>query len=233
MRIDKKEEIVVKKDDNLKVIHHVHILDSSGSMAGAKYNNATKGIDEEISELIKQAENFPNVKNTITIVEFSGYDQIKTHCFIEPVEKYKPIRWKIMNDMTALYDTLGSTIEKLLKGKADNDKVLLKVFTDGGENGSRGKYLDKSLLARLIKKVQDKNNFTITFVGTEFDVTSIIKNLNIDASNTLVHENTGESVKMSFSETLGSTINFMSAVEDGLNVSRGFYSKTINDGNQS
>lgn len=213
------------------VIHHCHILDSSGSMMGKKYNSAKAGIMKDIEIVKQQAISFPNITNTMTIIEFSGSLNINYHCYKVPIEKLTNINFRLIGNMTALYQTLGECIEKFIIDRESTDKVLIKVLTDGGENGSVGKYAEIHRhcpnLATLIKKVSNEG-FTITFVGTDSDTKSIIANLNIDASNTLVHNNTGKGVEDSYTKTVGATQMFMRSMSAGEDVSKGFYTKIVN-----
>lgn len=75
----------------------------------------------------------------------------------------------------------------------------------------------------------EARGFTITFIGTKNDTAYIVRHLNIDFSNTLVHDNTGEGVKMSFQTQATATTQYRKSLEKGEDVSRGFYSKVLND----
>lgn len=218
-------------------IHNVHILDSSGSMSGVKYNNAIKGINADIAQSKSVATTTLGLTSTMTIVEFSNHNSARFEPFMKPIALTKNLTLRNMGGKTALYETIGLTIEKLLQNKQKEDKVLLKIFTDGEENNSLGKYAspDKGwgrnktspILSALIKKVQDEDNFTVTFVGTVHDTQTMIKNLNVDESNTLVHDNTAQGVKKSFETSAGATMLYMASASRGEDVSKNFYTKTL------
>lgn len=215
-------------------IHDVHILDSSSSMRGSKYTSAVEGINGDIDVSNQQAKEHPEITNTITIVEFSGTGSRKVHAFMVPIDQAPKLNIKLIGNNTALYETIGWTIKQLLEKKKKEDKVLLKIFTDGAENSSQGEFKPLSYagaspaLANLIKKVQEEDNFIVTFVGTKHDTNNMIKKLNIDASNTLVHANTAESIRMSYEKTSKARGAFMMSALAGEDVSTGFYSKTLN-----
>lgn len=216
-------------------IHDVHILDSSSSMTTAnRYRTALAGINNDIQASKETARHRPGLISTMTIVEFGGKDKIKFHNLLTPIESIGTFHSTNFNSMTALYDAIGTTIEKVLTAKAKDDKVLMKIFTDGGENDSQGFYkpigYDKSSpkLSALMEKVQKEDNFTITFVGTQQDTATMIKMLHVDASNTLVHDNTEHSVKMSFANTTNSRSTFVAKAMAGEDVSKNYYSKTLN-----
>ena len=198
------------KSTEKKTIHIVHILDRSGSMNGPKLNAALQGINAEVQEL--QKDNMVNY--LFTLVHF-GSNIINAYWQI-PISKVGNIN--ISSDgMTALYQAIGETLDKF----PQTNPVLVKIFTDGEENQSRGKYNNASSVKTLIDSLEQKD-FTITFVGTASDVESIKRNLSIAAGNTLVHDNTEESVKMSFRKSMDATVSYSA------NVAKGNFTKTLN-----
>lgn len=209
-------------------IHDVHIVDSSGSMSGGKYNSAIEGVNQDIMASKETARTTPGLTSTMSIIEFSGTGSAKYHMFMKPIEEVKNFSSRNIGGMTALNETVGEAIERILAHKRPEDKVLLKIFTDGDENGSRGKYTSKKTLSDLIEKVQQDDNFTVTFVGTKNDVARVSKDLKIDLSNTLVHDNTAASVKMSFEKTVGARSMYAASAMAGEDVSKNFYSKVLN-----
>jgi uncharacterized protein YegL len=201
----------------IPVIHNVHILDISGSMSGEKLRNAIKGINAELEELKKDV----TVTYKQTIVTFGNYINI-IHSN-EPIHNVPRINVS-SGGMTALYQAIGETIEDILKTNT-GEKVLIKIFTDGEENSSRGKFRSPQAVSKIIKEAED-NNCTVTFVGTQQDVDSIIRQLSIDSTNTLVHNNTGEGVEEAFSRSLGATRSYSKKVLAGEDVLKGFYKTT-------
>lgn len=201
-------------------VHNVTILDGSGSMSGSKYDNACKGIQLD----------FDTCKNegfkSFTFVEFNSAKSITTHCFMSSFDV--KLKFNGANGGTPLYQTIGQTLERLLKEVPKGDKVLVKVFTDGDHNEYYGKYSTVEELKPLIATCESKG-YTITFIGTANDTTKIVRNLGLDISNTLVHDNTGEGVKMSFQTQAFATTQYRKSLEEGEDVSRGFYSKVLND----
>lgn len=199
------------------VIHNVHILDTSGSMAGLKLQNAVKGINAELEELKKDAE----VTYKQTIVTFNDYIHVIHKN--EPIHNVPKINVS-SGGMTALYQAICETIEDILKTNT-GEKVLIKIFTDGEENNSRGKFKVAYEVSKTIKEAEAKN-CTVTFVGTQQDVNSIIRKLSIDSTNTLVHNNTGEGVEDAFSKSLSATRSYSKKVLAGEDVLTGFYKTT-------
>lgn len=222
MRFDGKLPEEVAKEGGTPTIHNVHILDASGSMTGGKYINALAGINQEIEDMRKDGEGV-----TQTIIEFdsghTGKADIKTHYFMTPAVNCYRVTGKGADGGTPLYQTVGETIEKILTHMKSGDKVLLKVFTDGEENSSQGKYRNigssynpkSEELTKLIKMVEDNHNFTVTFIGTERDVQHMVHNIGLMASNTMSHMNTPESINTSYSMSRGATVAYRKAMYAG------------------
>lgn len=198
-------------------IHNVYIIDRSGSMAGAKLSNAIAGVNLEVSKLKEDNE----ANYTQTIVDFG--DDVKTVIYKVPIADCGRY-FTHTNGMTALYQAIGETLSKLRSDNKEGEKVLVKIFTDGGENSSRGTFAHAKDVAELIKQCESEG-FTVTFVGTSFDVDSVIDKLKIDASNTLVHDNTAESVQRSFLVSTSATMDYVSNVRARKSVTKGFYKK--------
>lgn len=220
------------KSKKKEVVHNVHILDGSSSMKNwnnDKFGSAIKGINLEIEELKKDK----NVIYTNTLVVFSSASQIKNIYWKIPIQETKPVLESVYyGGSTALFQAVGNTLETLLNENKQGEKVLVKIFTDGEENNSveiwrnDGSFTNprNARLAKLIKDLERKG-FTITFVGTAKDVNNIVMNMNIDTTNTLVHDNTAKGVADTFLRSAGATMSYSKDVAAGKDVTRGFYKK--------
>ena len=194
-----------------QTIHNVFIMDDSGSMNGKKYENGVKGI-QELVESIKQD---TLTDNTISIVDLNRGRVVW-------MENPKDVIYNGHTHLggTPLFITIGETIKSVLKIVGKEHKVLLNIVTDGDDTDGFGRFTD---LPQTLKLVQEKHNFTVTFVGTEYDVQRSQRNLNIDASNTLVHDNTGAGMTRAFAKTISSRQSYSASVSEGRDVSVGFY----------
>ena len=201
-----------------KVIHNVHILDNSASMSGKKFNNALKGIINEIEELkkikdIQYIQSFARFQNGAPYFKDSSM-LLQTYNVEENIK---------CNNNTPLYKTINEVLEYLLKATV-TEKVLVKIFTDGDDNNSSKQDLPDCI--SLINKCKERG-FTITFVGTKRDVETVTQTLKIDNSNTLVHNNTAKGIKTAFNVTLDSTVAYSKKVVAGEDVKTNFYTKKI------
>lgn len=211
MRVDGK---TIQNVANINV-DQVIILDASGSMSGSKYDNARKGILEEI-KLCEQ------LGYTITVIEMVQRNEIITHCF-----KANPSKLKIKfvgadGSDTPLYDTIVSTFDNLLFNKEENHKYLIKVWTDGQNNSG---YSGQRDAEKAIKNMENEGN-TVTFICTDRDE-HYIQRMGVHESNIITYNNTGEDLERKLQTTRTETINYSKRVAAGEDVTRGFYSKTI------
>lgn len=194
-------------------IHIVNLLDNSGSMNGPKFRNAYEAICNEVEELKKVTD----VEYTYSLYNFNRNDRPNKEIGNVPVNKvYIPDIEA--NTSTPLYDTINTLASDLLSNIDSDTKVLVKIFTDG-QNNKGGNAL---LTSQNITEMEAKG-ITVTFVGTKEDVTYVIRTLGIEASNTLVHDNTDKGVKEAFDTTMRATTTYTKNVVEGKDVSKGFY----------
>ena len=209
--LTKKYKVVSAK----KVIHNVVLLDSSRSMRGAKYNNSISGITAEL-ESVKS-----NNETTIYNYLYDFLDSSKVLVNRYSKQESPEFNWSKLQPIgnsTPLYTSLFTLLTKL-SDIPESEKVLVKVYTDGENNGSWDKQIP---CAELIKSLS-KKNFTITFVATENDMKNIVRDLQLDDSNTLTVSNTGDGFKKAFDKSLIATKDYVAKVENNEEVSSGFY----------
>lgn len=212
------KKILTKKDkvvSTKKVIHNVVLLDSSGSMSGAKYNNSISGITAELAHINSDSE------TTIYHYLYDFLDSDKV--LVERYSKKESFSFDFrqlcpVGNSTPLYTSLFTLLTKL-SDIPESEKVLVKVYTDGENNGS----WDKQIPCAALIKFLGKKNFTITFVATENDMKNIVRDLQLDDSNTLTISNTGDGFKKAFDKSLIATMDYVSKVENNEEVSSGFY----------
>lgn len=208
----------------MKVLHNAIILDRSGSMKGAKYETATRGVIDEIKEMDKHK---GELYVTQTVIEFEGDEKnpnVTVHTFMMPSSNVKTIKFKGTAGGTPLYMTIESTINKLLEHINPGEKVLLKIFTDGADTTN----YNPATLKALINKVEELHEFTVTFEGTKFDGEKVHQDIGIKFDNMSFHQNDEFSIQRSSLSRGVSTASYMAAVNDGMEgaelKSRGFYS---------
>jgi hypothetical protein len=200
------------------IIHVVDVLDSSGSMNGAKIKAAIKGINFGVKDL--QSHGNP-VDYTYTLCDFSEdiiFRQVMTR--IQMVPKFEGET----RGSTALFDAIGKTVEKIKESWNPGEKVLVNIYTDGQENSSR--HFSAEKISSTIKSCSE-SGWTFTFIGTPEDVKYAQERLSIKDSNTLVYDGTAKGLEKSFVTNSVARSNYSSKVSRGEDVSEGFY-KDIN-----
>ena len=192
-------------------MHKVVILDGSGSMMGDKYHAAEEGVKADYK--LCQEQGFADY----LLVEFSSNYTEKYY------KNWEPIKFNPKYASTALYSTIVGSLSKVYEQYEATDKVLVQIFTDGQDTDSPR---SRGGAAEIIKKFNDRG-WTVTFVGTEYDVQFIQSNLNIDDSNTLVHDNTAEGITMAFGKYRSATRSFTKNVSEGKETTRNFFKDIV------
>lgn len=208
-------------------LHKIHILDGSTSMAGLKFTNAVKGINEDIKSSIDSAAK-EGVDLTISAYQFAteleltnpnNFTKIKPKDF----QSYNP---RMLHGWTRLYGSVGEVLEFVRDNKGKDDAALVNIFTDGEENRTPRdhRYYDPNNLSKLIKDLEANHNFTVTFVGTEFDVDNIVKKVGIYRSNTAVHDNTAEGIGETYKLMARKSKGYVAKYAAGAAVGQNFFS---------
>ena len=207
--------VVSVKSKNRITIHVVDILDASGSMYGAKFENSKEGIMESLGDLRSNRD----AKFTYSLVQFVDSSHVISPFFLSSLPSYISF-CNANGSNTPLYYTVYETLERLEK-IVGADKVLVKVYTDGIDNARPGfTKLCKDIIARLQSK-----NFTVTFVATDRDMPKIVRDLSLDESNTLSVTNDSAGFTEAFTRSRVATATYASGASAGEDVSRGFYKK--------
>lgn len=212
-----KKKASTTKPKGKPTIHIVDIVDCSTSMSGTKIHNAVKAVNEGVVRL--KEDTIANYK--YTLCTFSYYNSVNILPLAVPVSEITRITFAASGS-TALYDAIGKTLQKIGTIKGKDEKVLVNIYTDGGENDSRNFTGPK--VAELIEKYKEEG-FTVTFIGTPQDTKNVISRLKIDKSNTLSYDGTAQGLEKSMNMTLVSRGVYAESVAAGEDVSRGFYKK--------
>ena len=203
-----------------EIIHIVNLLDVSSSMNSSnKIGRALEGLNAEVQKLSQDS----NVDYIYSLTTFSYATSIVKKIDRMPISKVKNISASA-SGYTALNDAIGQVLTELKNSsEKSKERVVVSIFTDGEENDSR-KFSNLDI-SRLIEECQSLG-IIVTFIGTEKDTKDVIKNFKIDASNTLVHNNTSKGVSDSFGTKLASVMMYSSKVTRGVKLLTGFYKTT-------
>jgi len=209
-----KVKVGKKPGASVPVIHIVDILDKSGSMQGGKIKAANNGINASLRDLKQGA-----VKYTYTLCAFSSHNKIEFPHVMNDPEKVCEININV-DGYTALWDAIGKTFSKLSAYFRKGDKVLMNIYTDGGENDSM-----EYRATEISQMIEDraKHGWTVTFIGTEQDVKFVNQQVKIDISNTHVYDGTAQGLEKGLAKTRSARTAYAANVVAGNDVSVGFY----------
>lgn len=190
------------------IIEHIAVLDCSYSMGGRDIINARSGLKEDFNSIDKS--------DTYKLIPFGNIvDEA-----IEITSERDFSKFSATMGATALYDATAKAID--LAVKSDN-KCLIKIFTDGGENSS---IINKSALKEKMEEAKSLH-ITVTFIGLKDTIKGLVNSLNVSESNTLTYDGSPEGMKKSFKQMSRSTVAYTAKAKAGEDVTEGFY-KTLN-----
>ena len=160
-------------------IYNVIILDESGSMSSI-YNATLTSMNEVLSGIRRNQEEFPEQRHYVTIVTFegNGIQGVKTRRDRVPIETVAPFTEKDYRPggCTPLYDAMGKTLNELEGLIRPEDKVMATVITDGMENSSQ-EYSGR-IIKNLVSRLRGKG-WVLAYIGANQDSVEVARDLNI------------------------------------------------------
>lgn len=159
------------------------VLDESGSMQIGK-EAIVSGMNEQIQTL-KRKFNVDLVEPVVSFVKFSdNVHPLYEGKTINDLSEFEPKAYS-PNGSTALYDSVGYTIDMMQKLDGINDEgnsALLIIITDGEENASRK--FNSSQIAEKIQSLNKTGKWTVTYLGpNSVDLTKVNNNTKISYGN--------------------------------------------------
>lgn len=170
------------------VVHHVFILDASGSMRGLA-RQTISGFNEQVQNIRQLERDFPNQRNLVTLIVFNG--RAEERFFDTGSESLREITDADYspNGSTRLYATVGETLERLknsLGERLATDRVIITIMTDG-ENTDHDDRWSQSTVREYIQQVQADHRWVVTFIGANINVEREAQLLGIPVSNTVAY----------------------------------------------
>ncbi len=181
----------------------VFILDKSGSMNGLE-TDTIGGFNSMIEKQKNQRD-----ECYVTTVLFNHemeilHDRVK----IDEIPLMTDDEYSV-DGMTALYDAIGFTIQKLPVDKSDDSlnekqKVLFVIITDGYENSSRE--YSKKAIKSLIEHRKSKFDWEFIFLGANIDASTEAENIGISRNRSANYKSDSKGTNLNF-KILGSLIS--------------------------
>jgi hypothetical protein len=169
---------------NKKTYYHL-ILDHSGSMSNC-WVPTTQAFSNQMVKINQLAKDFPDQEFMVSVCVFN--EEVKFPSW--PVRagggKLPSIESIMPNGSTALFDAIGESVKKIqsIAGNEinkDEATVVMVILTDGYENASRN--YSSNAIRSLMDELKGTEKWSFAFVGADFDITAITKDMNVDAGN--------------------------------------------------
>lgn len=169
---------------NKKCIDVIFILDKSGSM-----RHISKETIDGFNDMLNKQRNL-NAKVT-TVLFNNTSSELYFRCDISKVSNLTSEEY-YCGGSTALYDTIGKTINKLDREKLSS-KVLFIITTDGLENSSCS--FDRDKVFKLINKHKD---WEFLYLGADIDAFAEGGSIGINKGNIASYSKSNDGVKRLF-----------------------------------
>lgn len=191
-------------------VHHVFILDASGSMSGLRQQTIT-GFNEQVQNIRQLEQRFPNQRNLVTLVVFSGTTEVRffdtDSISLQPITPadYNP------DGSTRLYASVGEVLTRLrdtLGDRCSAERVMITIMTDGQDNVHDATWT-QTTTAEFLQQVQKQYNWVVGFVGANIDVASAAQRLNIPISNTVAYTADAAGTTRAFEALVRGRTNYM------------------------
>ncbi len=171
------------------------ILDKSGSM-GSVISETIEGFNEQVQMIKSMQKKYPEQEILVSLTTFNH--DVNHNMFLKKADQLKELQPPIENTdgviyqpngMTALYDAIGISVNKLKKKikseiKNDESSAVVVIITDGHENAS--KEFSYENIQKLIGKLEKSENWTFSYMGSTPDAVEIATGLNIDKHNAIM-----------------------------------------------
>lgn len=172
----------MNKQNTTEHIHHLIILDESGSMQSIR-RQTMDTFNEMMSHNEQLIAENPDQEHRLSFFTFNGKG-IKTVTFNQLLTE--PITLNESNyfpaDNTPLWDAIGSAVLKVkhqIYGKP-NHNVMVSILTDGAENASK-EFSGKEIKA-MIESLKP-HNWAFTYLGTDHDIEAAADTLGMHSGN--------------------------------------------------
>ena len=189
------------------------LLDSSGSM-GSIRQEAIDAFNKQVEVIQKDSDELPT---KVSLVTFGNKANDPT-IWNRRVSKLKPLTKEDYspNGMTALYDAMGLTIDKLSQLPEANDPETafqVVVISDGQENNSKEYTAD--FIKKRVKELEDTERWSFSYIGANQDMLKVSKDLGIDLKSTFAFDATSRGTQVMTNTYAAAATEYRSKLKKG------------------
>jgi uncharacterized protein YegL len=203
--------------------HVAFILDRSGSMERIS-KQSMNNFNEQLQTLKKESH---DQETLVTLVMFN--DKIDTKFIDKPLDEVNELTDYPTSGMTALYDSIGMTVNKLEGSVKKDHAALVVVITDGEENASsdyRGEDGRKAIKQK-IERLEKLGNWTFTFLGANIDVERVgVEGMAFSSANTMSFTSDAKGAKLSSRNIVSGISAYYNARRGGETQVKDFYNQS-------
>lgn len=172
-----------------RTIYHF-IVDKSGSMSDC-ISATINGYNEQVSMIKNLEAEFPEQDITIGLSTFNNQVEHKYFMQMSGMALQMNTQNYMPNGGTALYDAIGTSIEKLEEYRTVSSEqipttVIVVILTDGYENSSR--FYNLSQVKSKIQSLESNGNWTFSFIGATLDAADVAERMSIKRSNSFAFD---------------------------------------------
>lgn len=178
-----------------KINYIAFILDKSGSMKSIQ-SSIMKAFNKNIDTLKAETE---GMTTKVCIVVFSTHGKQKEILWLRDIDDVEYLTSYNYNPsgMTAMYDAVGYTLDKLsedTKNVNGDISYLVTIISDGYENDSKNyRAID---ISKMIQERENDGRWTITYIGANQDLSQVSENTGIDRNQTMAFNSTNRGVHL-------------------------------------
>lgn len=187
----------------------VFVIDRSGSMSSIKTD-----MEGGLKNFLAEQKKAKLGKCDVSLYQFDDhYETVYESKDIDEVPDYS----LTPRNMTALYDAVGKTINRVgsqlaaLKEDDRPDRVMMVIITDGLENSSSE--FTAAKIQEMVKHQTNKYNWQFSYLGSNQDAWAVGGALGIAAGSTMTYANNVRGIKGVWDSLNNATVSYRACVD--------------------
>lgn len=238
-QIDQVLENPIENRTNRKTQYVAFVLDMSSSMRSIE-KVAIDSYNEQLSKLKEESDDEIDTKVITTV--FNSFPVNMDRVSVVPLDEVEEMTDEIYRPagMTALFDAIGFTVDKVLqeyKDDRDDTAVLFIVITDGQENDS--KEFTQQGIKKITEDLEKTERWTFTYMGANVNpLETAVRDMSYQLSNTLSWQADAVGMRRMSDEANKGIKNYFDGRKVGMTMTSNFFGtgddpSVIDPGDQS